>query len=172
MRRTILWLAACVLAVTGCGGGTDTIGADDLTKQQDAADDVARTVVSAIVKDLGGAPPSVDTLGRGLYAGCDGGDADQASYFIDTYVTYDVRPTAEATKAVSQAVRGAGLMEKGLEMTGGIMFAEGDVTVDVSSQEKGGGSAGQNIFVSTGCLAIGKDAIAAFNAKNGRPVAP
>lgn len=171
MRRTILLVAAGVLTLAGCGG-SDTISASDLSKQQDAADDVARTAVAALVKDLGAAPPSVDTLGRGLYAGCDGGDPDQASYFIDTYVTYTVRPTAEATKAVGEAVRAAGLMQKGLEMTGGIMFAEGDVTVDIASQEKGGGSAGQNIFVSTGCLAIGKDAIAAFNAKNGRPVAP
>ncbi|MET0448123.1 MAG: hypothetical protein ABW004_06935, partial [Aeromicrobium sp.] len=156
MRRTILLVASCVLLLAGCGG-SDGISAGDLSKQQDAADEVARTAVAAIVKDLGAAPPSGDTLGRGLYAGCDGGDPDQASYFIDTYVTYDVRPTAEATRAVSRAVSGAGLMAKGLETTGGIMFTEGDITVDISSQEKGGGSAGQNIFVSTGCLAIGKD---------------
>lgn len=172
MRRTIVGALTCVALLAGCGGGSDLIGDADLSKQQDAADDVARTVVSALVTDLGAKPPAPDSLGRGLYAGCDGGDPDQASYFVDTFVTYDVRPPEQASAEVSDALDGAGLELSGLAMAGGMSLTSGDVTIDVSSQTKGGGSAGQNIFVSTGCLAIGKDAIAAFNAENGRAVAP
>jgi hypothetical protein len=170
MRRTIL-LIASVLVLTGCGG-SETIGAGDLAKQQDAADAVARTAVAALVADLDAAPPSGDAVGRGLYAGCDGGDPDQASYFVDTYVTYDVRDPTEATAAVRKSLSDAGVIEGSIEMSTAMMAVKDGITIDVSSQEKGGGSAGQNIFVSTGCLAIGKDAIAAFNARNGRPVAP
>ena len=170
MRRTILLVASCVLALAGCGG-SDGIGRADLTKQQDAADDLARVVVSTLATDLGGLAPSGDSLGRGLYAGCDGGDPDQAAYFIDTFVTYDVRPAADAAAEIVTALDGAGLSATADAATNDVSSSRGGVTVDLSSQEKGGGSAGQNIFVSTGCLQIGKDAIATFNAKNGRPVA-
>jgi len=171
MRRTSVVVVACLLALGGCGG-SDGISAADLTQQQDAVDDVARTVVAALVDDLGAAAPSADSLGRGLYAGCDGGDPDQASYFVDTFVTYDVRDPARAADEVSAAVRKAGLRASGVAMTDGAHLTSGDVSIDLSSQDKGGGSAGQNIFVSSGCLAIGKNQISTFNAKNGRPVTP
>lgn len=171
MRRTIFLMASGLLTLTACGGAGG-ISAADLAKQQDAADDVARTVVAALVEDLQASPPSADTLGRGLYAGCDGGDPDQAAYFVDTFVTYGVRPAAQASDEVLAALKTAGLETSGVSMTNSAMLRSGDVTVDLSSQDKGGGSAGQNIFVSTGCLAIGKDAIAAFNAENGRAVTP
>ena len=71
---------------------------------------------------------------------------------------------------MARALDGGELDRSGLEMTGGGMFTIDGIQVDLSSQEKRGGSAGQNIFVRTECLQIGKDAIAAFNAKNGRNV--
>lgn len=168
MRRTIVLVA---LLLAGCGG-SGLIGAQELAQQQAAADEVAREVVASLVSEMGASAPTADSLGQGLYAGCDGGDPDQAAYFIDTFVTYDVRDPDRASSEVAAALKTAELKFSGLEMTGAMSLRAGDVTVDLSSQVKGGGSAGQNIFVSTGCLAIGKQAIADFNAKNGRPVAP
>ena len=171
MRRTILLVAGGILALTACGG-SDAISTGDLDKERDAADDVARKAVAALVTDLDAAPPSPDSLGRGLYAGCDGGDPDQASYFIDTFVTYDGRPADEAAAEAEKALDDAGLPAQVDAATNTLSVEKAGVSIDLSSQEKGGGSAGQNIFVSTGCLAVGKNAIAAFNAENGRPVRP
>ncbi len=172
MRRTFVVVVSCLL-LSACGSSdSGPISSADLSRQQSAADDVARTVVAALADDMGATLPTADSLGRGLYAGCDGGDPDEASYFVDTFVTYDVRPPEQASTEVTAALTAAGLEVSGIGTTAGTSLRSGDVTIDLSSQEKGGGSAGQNIFVSTGCLAIGQKAIAAFNAGNGRAVAP
>lgn len=172
MRRSFVLLVSCLL-LSACGSSdSGPIGAEDLARQQSAADAVAREVVAALVKDMGAVPPSADSLGQGLYAGCDGGDPDEASYFVDTFVTYEVRPPSDAAAEVLRTLEAAGLSPKTDSGSGDISAARGEVSVDLSSQEKGGGSAGQNIFVTTGCLAIGQKAIAAFNAGNGRAVAP
>ncbi len=170
MRRLLVLLAAFAL-LAGCADGDEpAVTASKLAKQQDRVDSVAQRVVGALVTGMGAAPPSADSLGRGLYTGCDNGDPDEAAYFVDTFVTYDVRPPEQAADDVKQALDAAALKRSGLAMTGGSTFTVDGIQVDVSSQEKRGGSAGQNIFVSTDCLRIGKDAIAAFNAKNGRDV--
>jgi hypothetical protein len=172
MRRVLVLLATCA-ALAGCADeGRSTISAAKLSQQQDRVDSVAQRVVAALVTGVGAEPPNPDSLGRGLYTGCDNGDPDEAAYFVDTFVTYDVRPPAQAADDVARALDGGELDRSGLEMTGGGMFTIDGIQVDLSSQEKRGGSAGQNIFVSTKCLRIGKDAIAAFNAKNGRNVTP
>jgi hypothetical protein len=175
MRRTVSLLVVPVVlcaVLTGCGGGDDgddpqrTVGASELAGQQDRVDAVARRVVGALTGGVGAEPASAGSLGRGLYAGCDDGDPDEASYFVDTFVTYDPRPPAQAATDVAKALRDAGIDPDAGTVDG--------VTVDLSPQEKRGASAGQNIFVSTGCLPIGKKAIADFNAGNGRdvPAAP
>jgi hypothetical protein len=172
MRRFLVLLAACAV-LAGCADDAQpTISASKLAQERDRVDSVAQRVVGALVTGMGAAPPSADSLGRGLYTGCDNGDPDEAAYFVDTFVTYDVRPPEQATDDVMRALGDADLGVSGLSMTGGGMLTIDGVQVDVSSQEKGGGSAGQNIFVSTDCLRIGEKAIAAFNARNGRDVAP
>ena len=159
------------MLLSGCGG-SELISGKDLRTQQGSADDVARLVVSTLVSDLGAAAPPGGSLGRGLYAGCDGGDPDEAAYFIDTFVTYDVIAPKDAARTVAKALASAGLKAEVDPKTYAVSTSKGAVTVDLTTQEKGGGSAGQNIFVSTGCLAIGKKPIAAFNAGNGRAVTP
>lgn len=172
MRRTLVVLAAFAV-LAGCADDAEPpLSAPKLAQQQDRVDSVAQRVVGALVTGMGAAPPSADSLGRGLYTGCDNGDPDEAAYFVDTFVTYDVRPPEQAADDVKQALDASDLKRSGLEMTGGGAFTLDGLQVDLSSQEKRGGSAGQNIFVSTDCLRIGKDAIAAFNARNGRDVAP
>ena len=172
MRRLLVLLAACVV-LTGCADdGPRLIGSTALSQQQDRVDSVARRVVGALVTGVGAQPPSADSLGRGLYAGCDNGDPDEAAYFVDTFVTYDVRPPEQAADDVARALDDSGVATSTLETARSRKVVVDGLMVDLSSQEKGGGSAGQNIFVSTGCLQIGKDAIAAFNARNGRDVTP
>ncbi|KAA1374899.1 hypothetical protein [Aeromicrobium fastidiosum] len=172
MRRVLVLIAMCVV-LAGCGDDAPRlIGATALSQQQDRVDSAAQRVVGALVTGMGAEPPSPDSLGRGLFAGCDNGDPDEAAYFVDTFVTYDVRPPEQAASDVSRALDSASLKLSGLEMTGRGTYTVDGLQVDLSSQEKRGGSAGQNIFVSTECLRIGKDAIAAFNAANGRDVTP
>ena len=177
MRRLLVLLAAFAV-LAGCADGDEpAITASRLAQQQARVDSVAQRVVGALVTGMGAAPPSADSLGRGLYTGCDNGDPDEAAYFVDTFVTYDVRPPEQAADDVKRALDASALRRSGLEMTGGGAFTVDGVQLDLASQEKRGGSAGQNIFVSTGCLQIGEKAIAAFNARNGRdvpvvPVAP
>ncbi|REK73578.1 hypothetical protein DX116_08555 [Aeromicrobium endophyticum] len=171
MRRVLVLLVTCVV-LAGCANeGKPTIGAAELSQQRDRVDSVAQRVVAALATGVGAQPPSPDSLGRGLYTGCDNGDPDEAAYFIDTFVTYDVRPPAQAADDVARALDNGELSRSGLETTGGGMFTVDGFQVVLSSQEKRGGSAGQNIFVSTDCLRIGKKVIAAFNARNGRDVA-
>lgn len=174
MRRVlVLVLVAACVVLAGCADDAPRlIGATALSQQQDRVDSVAQQVVGALVTGMGARPPSPDSLGRGLYAGCDNGDPDEAAYFVDTFATYDVRSPEQAADDVARALDSASLKLSGLEMTGGGSYTVDGVRVDLSSQEKRGGSAGQNIFVSTECLQIGKKAIAAFNARNGRDVAP
>lgn len=169
MRRVLVGLMSIVL-LSACSGGT--ISDDDLARQKDAADDAARQVVAALVADLGATPAAADSLGRGLYAGCDDGKADEASYFVDTYIQYETRDPATAASQVQKSLKKAGLDVKPDKKTGGLGATRDDITIDVESQQKRGGSAGQNVFVTTGCLTIGKAAIDAFNAKNGRDVKP
>ena len=172
MRRVLVLLVTCVV-LAGCANeGKPTIGAAELSQQRDRVDSVAQRVVAALATGVGAEPPNPDSLGRGLYAGCDNGDPDEAAYFVDTFVTYDVRPPAQAADDVARALDGADLDMSGLGTTGAGTYTIDGVQVDLSSQEKRGGSAGQNIFVSTGCLPIGNEAIAAFNAGNGRNVSP
>jgi hypothetical protein len=173
MRRILVLLAACAV-LAGCADDAEPqppVSAAKLSQQQDRVDSVAQRVVGALVTGTGAAPPSADSLGRGLYTGCDNGDPDEAAYFVDTFVTYDVRPPAQAADDVSRALDASSLKRSGLETTGSGKFTVDGVQVDLSSQVKRGGSAGQNIFVTTDCLRIGKKAIAAFNARNGRDVA-
>ena len=170
MRRVLVLLVTCVV-LAGCADeGRPTISAAKLSQQQDRVDSVAQRVVAALVTGVGAEPPNPDSLGRGLYTGCDNGDPDEAAYFVDTFVTYDVRPPEQAADDVKRALDASALRRSGLEMTGGGAFTVDGVQLDLASQEKRGGSAGQNIFVSTGCLQIGEKAIAAFNARNGRDV--
>jgi hypothetical protein len=173
MRHALVLLAACAV-LAGCGGEKPATSAAELTQQRDRVDAVAQRVVAALVAGMRAAPPSAASLGRGLYAGCDNGDPDEAAYFVDTYVTYDVRPPAQASADVARALAGADLPGGRPGATGDRTLTVHGVTVDLSSQEKRGGSAGQNIFASTECLQIGKKAIADFNARNGRdvPTAP
>ncbi|MCL8252845.1 MULTISPECIES: hypothetical protein [Aeromicrobium] len=170
MRRVLVLLAALAL-LAGCADGDEpTVSAARLAQQQDRVDSVAQRVVGALVTGTGAQPPSADSLGRGLYTGCDDGDPDEAAYFVDTFVTYDVRPPEQAADDVARALRDGDLEVSTLETSRSRMLVVDGLTVDVSSQEKRGGSAGQNIFVSTDCLRIGEKAIAAFNARNGRDV--
>lgn len=170
MRRILVSVAACVILAGCADDGPEPIGSTALSQQQDRVDSVARRVVGALVTGIAARPPSPDSLGRGLYAGCDNGDPDEAAYFVDTFVTYEIRPDRQAADDVMRALRSADLGASGLSMSGGASLTIDDTQVDLSSQDKRGGSAGQSIFVSTGCLRIGKDAIAAFNAGNGRDV--
>ena len=172
MRRALVLLAAGAMLAGCAGGGEPTVDAARLAQQRDRVDSVAQRVVGALVTGLGAAPPSADSLGRGLYTGCDNGDPDEAAYFVDTFATYDVRPPEQAADDVARALRDSDLEVTSQETSRSRMLVVDGVQVDVSSQEKRGGSAGQNIFVSTDCLRIGKDAIAAFNAANGRDVSP
>lgn len=174
MRRTVV-LALCAGLLSACGGGgggggSAPISSADLADQQDHVDAVARDVVASLVAGMGAVPPAGSTLGRGLYAGCDGGDPDEASYFVDTFVTYDVRPDRQASDDVAKALAEGDLALDTPSSSPGSTLRSGDATIDLTSQDKGGGSAGQNIFVSSGCLAVGQKAIAAFNAANGRDV--
>lgn len=170
MRRVLVLLAACVVMAGCADDGPPLIGSAALSQQQDRVDSVAQRVVGALVTGMGAEPPSADSLGRGLFAGCDNGDLDEAAYFVDTFVTYDVRAPEQAADDVGRALDDAALARRRLEMTGGSMFTVDGMRVDLSSQAKRGGSAGQNIFVSTGCLRVGRDVIAAANARNGRDV--
>ena len=166
MRGLVLLVSALVLAA--CGGSSPVSGSS-LRDQQQGTDDVARLVVSALVEDLGAAPPSSTSLGVGQLVGCRGGGPDEASYFVDTFVTYDVRTAQQATDQVTRSLRAAGLE---VDTDGDDLTTTRDgVTVDLTSQTKGGGSAGQNIFVSSGCLAVGPGKVSAFNA-DPPPVTP
>ncbi len=156
-------LLICLVVVTGCGGGTETLSRADLADQQKTTDDVARLVVSTLQDRLDAKPPSPDSLGLGLLAGCDGGDADQASYFVDTFVTYAVQDPKKATAEVAAALRSAGLSTTVDPKTSQISSSRDGVTIDLTTQDKNGGSAGQNIFVSSGCLTIGQARIRSFN---------